>query len=326
MAIINCPECHGKISSTVKQCLHCGAKITVCPECEKVFVAEVETCTVCGYAFSESKVHTSHTVSEEEGDTIKIAKQAKERWISENPLRNLYNGLPDGLWSCLLSLVEKAIFILLFVLIWQQLNDQNFLNYSVALSNVKMYTFILAFLEIFTSCFMCIGDFICYNDFSNWAKQKQLNMMDLINNSFSVNFSKQVSEEIAPQVNAIQFSLNTEIYDKNVGMRSNLTSKSIIKIILDVFKTVFLTMFFLPNAEIYMQANLLESDILGTTGFEISMVENWWLLIIWGALVVVDSIYSKISDKKINEIRRAWMDKHMPENVEKYIRYIECDR
>ena len=55
MAIILCPECQGKISDTVNQCVHCGAKITVCRECGSVYTANVETCTNCGFVF-QSKV------------------------------------------------------------------------------------------------------------------------------------------------------------------------------------------------------------------------------------------------------------------------------
>lgn len=48
MAIIKCPECGGQISSTVKNCVHCGCKITVCPDCGRVYNGEINSCIACG--------------------------------------------------------------------------------------------------------------------------------------------------------------------------------------------------------------------------------------------------------------------------------------
>ncbi len=49
MALITCPECGGQISSTVNNCVHCGAKIKVCPECGEFIVGENKQCSKCGY-------------------------------------------------------------------------------------------------------------------------------------------------------------------------------------------------------------------------------------------------------------------------------------
>lgn len=49
MAIIQCPECGGTVSTTANHCIHCGAKISVCPQCENVWVGEGNFCTKCGF-------------------------------------------------------------------------------------------------------------------------------------------------------------------------------------------------------------------------------------------------------------------------------------
>lgn len=51
MALTTCPECGGKLSTTVKNCIHCGCKITFCPECGMTLIGEPISCTECGYSF-----------------------------------------------------------------------------------------------------------------------------------------------------------------------------------------------------------------------------------------------------------------------------------
>ncbi len=49
MALINCPECNGKISSVAESCVHCGCKTTVCPDCGEIHAGEKEACSACGF-------------------------------------------------------------------------------------------------------------------------------------------------------------------------------------------------------------------------------------------------------------------------------------
>ena len=50
MALIKCPECQQNISSSAKNCPHCGYKITLhkCPECGEFKLAH-RVCGHCGY-------------------------------------------------------------------------------------------------------------------------------------------------------------------------------------------------------------------------------------------------------------------------------------
>ncbi len=59
MAIIICPSCGGKISSTRKTCSHCGYELKatkVCPECEETIEENTKECPVCGYEFDSASV------------------------------------------------------------------------------------------------------------------------------------------------------------------------------------------------------------------------------------------------------------------------------
>ena len=55
MAIIQCPECGGTVSTTAKQCIHCGAQISICPQCENVWAGGGNFCTRCGYNIAASE-------------------------------------------------------------------------------------------------------------------------------------------------------------------------------------------------------------------------------------------------------------------------------
>ncbi len=52
MAVTKCPECGEKISTSVKQCIHCGCEIRVCPECGMMHKSAVDICEECGYSFA----------------------------------------------------------------------------------------------------------------------------------------------------------------------------------------------------------------------------------------------------------------------------------
>ena len=54
MALIQCPECENKVSSTVEACPHCGYPLPAqlrtqrCPECGSEQALDAESCSVCG--------------------------------------------------------------------------------------------------------------------------------------------------------------------------------------------------------------------------------------------------------------------------------------
>jgi hypothetical protein len=68
MAVIICPSCGGKVSTTRSTCFHCGhefeAKKT-CPECEEKVDANASECPVCGYVFNDSEENITTSVEKE---------------------------------------------------------------------------------------------------------------------------------------------------------------------------------------------------------------------------------------------------------------------
>lgn len=65
MAIIKCPECGGQVSSTAKNCVHCGCQITVCPDCGRVYGGRVNSCLSCGASLNCESPALKNAVKEE---------------------------------------------------------------------------------------------------------------------------------------------------------------------------------------------------------------------------------------------------------------------
>ena len=59
MSLIKCPECGQMISSTTKQCVHCGCKISFCNECGNVLVGDVKQCPNCGAPIGAEEAKTA---------------------------------------------------------------------------------------------------------------------------------------------------------------------------------------------------------------------------------------------------------------------------
>lgn len=85
MAIIICPSCGGKISTTRTTCIHCGYKLEakkVCPECEESIDANASECPVCGYIFNHSEDNISILTEKETKKETKPEQKAELSYIS----------------------------------------------------------------------------------------------------------------------------------------------------------------------------------------------------------------------------------------------------
>lgn len=52
MAIVNCPECQGKVSDQAESCPHCGVDFSSCPDCGGLIKLYAEKCPHCGASIS----------------------------------------------------------------------------------------------------------------------------------------------------------------------------------------------------------------------------------------------------------------------------------
>ena len=80
MAIIICPECGGKVSTTLKECPHCNYRFNdtkICPECGEEIDINLSKCPICGFVLENE-------VSEIKPVPIKEEKLTKHNISHEN--------------------------------------------------------------------------------------------------------------------------------------------------------------------------------------------------------------------------------------------------
>lgn len=103
MALIKCPECGGDMSTTLKQCIHCGCKISVCPDCGSVVAGEISVCPKCG-------------TDNKNGNLIESEKPGSEEVCDGTTLYNKW--IKDCPTSSAMIKKEKLISVLIKFLIW----------------------------------------------------------------------------------------------------------------------------------------------------------------------------------------------------------------
>lgn len=318
MAIINCPECGEKISSTVNQCVHCGAKITVCPECNNVYTGHLETCPECGYILNIEK-ETINKSNVKEKNIIKTARQAEEKCNFESPLQKLYKSksirfILIGI-ECLLGIIAATKLI--------NWHKNMTINYSNTLSSIKTCLIFLAIFDVVSNMYDVIAPILSKKDFLSWIKNKGINLRNLIDTSFSQDFENMIPDDMLKNAVSLQNSIDCEIYDADITVKSKTITSAIIIIFIESLISILICIFTCTNVEIYMSAELWRSDTFNTPGFDISMISNWWLLILSGIIFVGKLVYSSIYEKQCESIKENWIRKNMPNNIDKYQIYIK---
>ena len=317
MAIINCPECKEKISNTSNRCIHCGAKITFCPECEQVFAVECEICPECGYKIKES---TETEKEENETSHYKSAVSVTDKWKSGNMFHNLnsYGELIFNIISFLLVVVACFKFT-----DWTSgLSDlDNLLSADTVLKDLKH---IFVFILIFSTCSVIVDQLNPYIDaalFSTWAKERKINLSNLINISFSNNFDGKVVEQIEKEATELKLIVNAEYIKNDIFNRSKRIAIYIITTVIYVISGLFFMWFGLDNIEIFMRAELSKSEILNIPGWSFSMIE-WKNLIFTGLFAIAYHILRYLGKKYVERLRSDWIKKNYSEHSYKYEKYV----
>lgn len=312
MAIINCPECNEKISSTVDHCIHCGVKITVCPECEKIFTTDQSVCPECGYTIRKKEPHQEE-IFDEKTDTI---KETVTQWKSEVLIGQLWNK------SSIIILIEGLLSYVPFFLAFLELfNWSDVLNYSSVLKNVNGY--IIASTIILWLVSICDGiyqKYIAHILFSSWIKNKKIDLPKIIRADFAQNLEKIVPEEWQQTAPFWDFALKSELYDKHFASKNKRYMLELALLALSTVKYLLLGYFLTKNVEVYMQGVFWYGSKFA---FDFSIVENWWMLIGYAIISIFQHVYASTVNKQLEKQQIEWMNKTMPENTKKYEVYVK---
>ena len=314
MAIIACPECQEKISDTVTQCVHCGAKISVCPECKKVYAKEINVCTECG-CFLNRIEHQSKN----EESKLNSAKDVMSVWKKEKTMDHYL--FTNTIWFILI--VASVIFVAIAA--FQLLFWNDVFKADETFSNIKTMLVFAAVFFVLQSAYYSLGNFYKTLLLSAWCVGEKVDFKFVLTTTLKKNFDAMTLDEASEELGGAQWCIIAATYAQNAILRYKQKKLNIIKVCFVVVSAIFLLLFAFKNIEIYMQAEIWKSDILGTTGFEFSMIEDWILLIISAVAYIVRLFLNKLIDKNEEKACDAWVSENIPDCVEEYSKYAKAE-
>ncbi len=321
MAIIKCPECNEKISSTVDQCVHCGAKIIACPECETAFVKGAKVCTECGYEFE--KAHP----------TVDLKDQSTDEGNKKINANHLDTGMVEkGSVYLLVLLTGLASLVTIGFLFWifTKLLDWNKTPANMLLTAKDLHSDCMTLLT-FAMIFIVVGAILDVAEkkarvqqYVNKARENKTTLPQIIENTLSIDYSKKSRDYADDQSQNLRDIINADIYERSVDAKNRFMSCSVFKIVLSVVISVCLYFFIQHNIEVFMTAELFKSDMLNIPGWSWERIEEWWLLVVVCVAVIIIKVLDKtieISEKK----RSEWIKKEFPDGYETYDKHLDGD-
>ena len=326
MAIINCPECNGKISDTVKQCVHCGAPITVCPECGTVFAKRIDTCPECGYIINKNKntnniknKSTNANTDQKPKNKVMNADHAFHEWSKKNNMN------ATDIISILCFVVGIALAVIAYFKLknWTESYMEMVTTYKDTISSITTLTVIACILFFVGTIFDVFDQKSELEGLSLWAKGRNSSLKEIIIHTLSMDLSKKKPERLDDISRAMVYALNSELYDTSVSSKRRFSGWIAMRLICSLAFSVGALFFILHNLEIYMTAELFKSDRFDIPGFSFSMIENWWLLGIAVGSSVIKGFYNFYIKKISKKDRRDWVKQNHPEGLEAYDKYMD---
>lgn len=301
MAIIVCPECGEKISDTVKQCVHCGAKITVCPECGKIHTGNVSVCTECGFAIEKP---LNNTVE------CNTSKEVMENW-SKSGFINKY------VYSNYINLGLAAVTFLFFVIAVIRLIVWNDIFISAkVLSTINTLLVFFVIFYIIRSTYSNLCEHIKTIMVALWCRQNNINLDSIISNTLKMDFDSMTVEAAGEMLGSSEWCCRAAAYSRNIWLRTNMKKYGAIKIILSSITSIFIAIFCSTNAEIYVGVKVLSAS------FKFSMIEGWWALIVAAVSFIINYFLGQYIERVQEEGTLKDIEQNLPELLHAYKSYV----
>lgn len=310
MAIIVCPECGEKISDTVKQCVHCGVKITVCAECGKVFAKNVEVCSECGYAFQQV---TNNGIEYHSSKDV-ISKWEKSGISQKFIYSNYINAA-----LFIISLVFLGIAVIK-LLLWDDI-----LVATETFSSIKTLLVFFVIFYVVQCAYSNFGEYGKTMMLSIWCVGNNIDINSVLRTTLQMDFDAMTLDNVAEELGGSQWCLRSAAYSKDVLLRTNIKKYNIIKLCLAAVTAIMLVVFFVTNVEIYMAAEILKSDAFGIEGWSFSKIENWWALIVAAISFIVNHFLSKHTEKIEEKANNDYVKQNLPDCFESYQKYVTSE-
>lgn len=313
MAIINCPECGEKISSTAKNCIHCGCEFLVCGECGNVVLGGTEECPQCGFLFQK----TGQGATKNKSEASSLAK-VMETWGKEKPLvkyatANLYPAIICLLFSAALLIV--GVFTLLS---WRLGSWEDLSKIDNSISRQQSYFVFSAIFFVLSSLFTQGQLFLRANSLNRWVYEKKIDLLPLLKLELGRNYSGVTATEVADSYVSTLSAIRAKKYETDYNAKQKEMKLVMLSVIGTGIAALLAAIFFVTNTEIIMRAFVLDANANWK-----EVVVNWWLLIFAVAVWVIKDFMCGRMDKAIVNSDDAWVKKNLPDEFKNYEKYVK---
>lgn len=324
MAIVPCPECGNTVSSTAKQCPHCGCVFTVCPECGRTFLGKPEICADCGYKITKKDIFAlAHSEN--------LQKEQLEESISAGNLRAVWKSA-DGTNAMILKIIKTISFVsellcfavsLIAVVQFATANAigdklERLSELHKVVSNLSIYA-IFACLFIFIAFITEDEDVLPQFACANWMKKNKINLIDKLEENIKERreieekYNKTDDDTAVDGINILSIAKDSV---KEVGQELKLEEKweflidsvyichnrikaaiaygiaKIIKVILTLVASIILTNSLITNAENYYFA------LFWSQQFSMDWSGIIWSVIIFIAGLIISYIIKQTQQRQ----------------------------
>lgn len=311
MAIIKCPECGETLSSAAKRCVHCGAVFTVCPECGSSFVGNVSLCSKCGFEIHREDTEKKEVKRMESAEASKSIVTVVNQWMSESPIRQL-------LWnpSKIIALLFDFVYIIpLAFAVLKLYNWDDIMSTDAVRETVIV-------LVAFSFAFVCVKalrnvykEYYAYAGFSSWIKKENIGLLSIVENDFSQDMTKLVTEELELNKPFWRMSVVALYYNEHTTRKMKDQTFAWLYCAVKIISALFLMFFLLDNLDVYMAGKFTWGSEFK---FEIKKIESWWKLIACVAISIGGIFIG--SDNEIDALN--WLEKNYPKLGKVYSKYV----
>ncbi len=307
MALINCPECGKQISSSAKQCVHCGCAFTVCPECGSVFVGSVDICPSCGYSSGkpEQSQSAGQTQKSESFFSAESAPSESATAIVEDPLRVWQKSSPvDGFmmksfkWLKILIRILSGVFFAIgavFFILWIQKSSLEQVSEAEQMVTLlRCMIGLICVFEIIDVLFDPVHDGFIKLRCGNWIYRKKLD---------AVTYLKQHCGETGFGEDIANFDLFSEatFLSSDKGSRTNVIAGLIVRFVCTVALFIFIGYAVMQNLAMAMVVIM----------FEVEFQFQFIMLIPTGIIAVIYFVSTIALDTVYYKKYTAWFNQNV---------------
>ena len=330
MSTIHCPNCGSQLSQDVSFCGNCGTKITVCPECQSVNSGTSNMCSNCGFTFTNTNTNNytyNTSYNNYQPQQNEECKTTKDILTAKNQQNALGNLLHSENVSGILGFGFIACFVIIAIKILTWHNSTDLTKKWLELDSFK--TFIQTFLIIglcLNLLFKTYYDGLIYTlyqkKFTEWLNINKINLVASIDSTLNLNFDKIPLKEATKYIDSLDVCIYNTTFRNDYISQAKILRGHFAKFIISIIAHIFSYLFLFENFKIYCAAEFFRSDFLGTKGFSFSMIENYWMLAVVIALIIINRIIGSKISNNIDKAKKQWVATNLPHHSGRFRRFV----